>query len=817
MTTYGLGSCSSPIVIDDSDDETADDFLVAQELRPENPGQPTPSPPRTLSDQEASDCVTESSTSRVSRKDQTCKGIKAGKGYQLLVRMGFQPGYGLGPRLEGPTNPLELHLRHSKPLAGIGAPISGGKKRAWKHILEDRLYCEEPEPQASTSSSSRASHSTSLDSSAPPSTDISSTRNRPPQLQPQMPPLSSLPPLPPLLSPPTFPPLVPLSSFPSEPQGPFGYGGGYNGYSFGGGPPFTSNAFNNLVPCTVMDQSSLAFGYSFPSVQSYPLSTFQDTPSNSKLPDLSTSAVDLTPMAEATGTTMESGAVGDTPSSHKLSSTLAQKKQRPIGMDHDAKASIPHGTFTKVTLSPLPAPAKTLVMEAIPRKFRNVNFVIGWLSQFKIKSMPRFEIDQGKALIEFASRHAAEQAFSSPRMGGGEGLSGIRVFWYRLPPPEQQPAGLVKEETDTDASATRSGTIAVKETEKGKKKAASLTIVDTVHTPFTIPQSIKVEPSLPAPLVSPPTSSSPSHTLSDDLAYIPRSAATNDSTETFEAKAEDISPESMPQAATSETLDFKAVEKQQLLARHRALEEKIALAKAEMTQMMSTPTHPPEPSLTIELTQQFREESLRRMVLLSKRKRAESCVDTRDVSSNPTAILEPEEQKTPVASTSTSHAASGTSSPESSSESRSEISPTTSRSSALDELAISFISNTIQSCQPPPAKRFKSEKDELAKRQKELESHIVETKSLMQLLSTTRSKEDKGKIMAKLRVLNRRMEEIFKANSAAAASAAIRLSRSPPPSSFAGNKSRWPETSFETGILIISDSEDDDSDMDDGE
>ncbi|KAA1472479.1 hypothetical protein DENSPDRAFT_183393 [Dentipellis sp. KUC8613] len=812
MAAYGLGSCSSPIVIEDSDDEAADDLAVAEELRPDSPGQPTPSPPRTLSDQESPDWVAESSASKSTREDQTCKGIKAGKGYQLLVRMGFRPGYGLGPQLEGPPNPLEPDLRRGKPLAGIGAPISSSKKRARKHILEERLYCEASDPQASTSSSSRADHSSSLEPSAPPSADTSNTYTRHSQIPPpsSLPALPLFPPLPPI---PSFPPLVPMSAFPSDPQGPFSY----NGFGFGGGPPFTSNAFNNLVPCNVMDQPSLAFGYSFPPLQSYPLPTFQDTLSNFQQPDLSTST-DPVSKAEASVTTLESGATGDPSSSHKPSSTLAlpQKKQRPIGMDHDPKISSQHGIFPKVTLSPPPAPARTLVMEAIPRKFRDVNFVIGWLSQFKFKAMPRFELDQGKALIEFASRHGAERAFSSPRMGGGEGLSGIRVYWYRPVPPEQQPAGSVKAETNAETSTTRSGTIVVKQTEKGKKKAMSLTIVDTVYVPSNIPQSIKAEPSGVAPQVSPPTSSSRSHVPPDDLGTIPPFSPTIDSTQTFEATIEGTSPESIPPAPAFETqsLDVKAAERQQLLARHRALEEKIALAKAEMAQAEATPADPPESTSAAKLAQQFREESLRRMVLLSKRKRAGSSVDTRDVSSNPTAILEPEEQQTPIASTSTSHAASGTSSPELASEPQSEISPVTSKSSALDELAISFISNTIQSCQPPPAKRQKSEKDELAKRQKELESHIVETKTLMQLLTTTRSKEDKAQIMAKLRVLNRRMEEISQANSAASASAAVRPSRSPPPSSSDGSKSRWPETSIENGILIVSDSEDDDSDMD---
>ena len=79
--------------------------------------------------------------------------------------------------------------------------------------------------------------------------------------------------------------------------------------------------------------------------------------------------------------------------------------------------------------------------------------------------------------------------------------------------------------------------------------------------------------------------------------------------------------------------------------------------------------------------------------------------------------------------------------------------------------AISFISEAIKSQpltdsdQQPPTKRLKvsssGDRTDLAARQKALEAHIEETKTLMAQLSLAKTKSDKDKILATLRERNR--------------------------------------------------------------
>jgi G-patch protein len=88
MAIVGIGSRSSPIVIDDDDD---DDGSI---------------PPRAKSDSSSSSSVKEippqqsirdTTPARQEKPDQ----LTSGKGYSMLVRMGYKPGHGLGVNLEG--------------------------------------------------------------------------------------------------------------------------------------------------------------------------------------------------------------------------------------------------------------------------------------------------------------------------------------------------------------------------------------------------------------------------------------------------------------------------------------------------------------------------------------------------------------------------------------------------------------------------------------------------------------------------------------------------------------------------------------------
>lgn len=85
-------------------------------------------------------------------------------------------------------------------------------------------------------------------------------------------------------------------------------------------------------------------------------------------------------------------------------------------------------------------------------------------------------------------------------------------------------------------------------------------------------------------------------------------------------------------------------------------------------------------------------------------------------------------------------------------------------SASLDDLAVSFITESIQAAKsspppPPPSSSFKTtqsmEKLQLAAKQKRLEQHITLTKVLMAKLEAARTKDEKSKILAELRECRR--------------------------------------------------------------
>jgi len=127
---------------------------------------------------------------------------------------------------------------------------------------------------------------------------------------------------------------------------------------------------------------------------------------------------------------------------------------------------------------------------------------------------------------------------------------------------------------------------------------------------------------------------------------------------------------------------------------------------------------------------------------------------------------------------------------------------------SLNELAVSFIMETIQTVKSPPFKAVQvTDKDDLAAKQKRLEQHIAESKLLMAQLSSARTKEEKENILGVLRERRRLMEEDMKADSA--------KSSAPPVTSsvqtWQRQRSRWPEPPPTPTVLVISDDEDDEA------
>lgn len=95
MAVIGMGSRSSPIVIDDDDDDDS------------------PIPPKVKATSSSSSSVKGKPAQRSTptdiapardttpAKQVNPDQLKSGKGYSILMRMGYKPGYGLGVNLEG--------------------------------------------------------------------------------------------------------------------------------------------------------------------------------------------------------------------------------------------------------------------------------------------------------------------------------------------------------------------------------------------------------------------------------------------------------------------------------------------------------------------------------------------------------------------------------------------------------------------------------------------------------------------------------------------------------------------------------------------
>ncbi|KAF9567181.1 hypothetical protein CPC08DRAFT_703430 [Agrocybe pediades] len=148
----------------------------------------------------------------------------------------------------------------------------------------------------------------------------------------------------------------------------------------------------------------------------------------------------------------------------KSTSPTMQRASSPkppsqIGMLPDQDPNSKHGTFgatasmkdvgsdMKNRKSPyIPNPACTLVMEQIPKVFRNADYINKW-SRSVCGSLPIhafIDSSAGKALLEFATAELARKAWASPKLGSAlaafksHQLKGkpredqIKVWWYRV-------------------------------------------------------------------------------------------------------------------------------------------------------------------------------------------------------------------------------------------------------------------------------------------------------------------------------------------------------------------------------------------------
>jgi len=96
MAVVGMGSRSSPIVIDDDEDDGP--IPPKTKANSSSSSSVKGTPPQQLESTPADIAPARDTTPA---KQENPEQLKSGKGYSILVRMGYKPGHGLGVNLEG--------------------------------------------------------------------------------------------------------------------------------------------------------------------------------------------------------------------------------------------------------------------------------------------------------------------------------------------------------------------------------------------------------------------------------------------------------------------------------------------------------------------------------------------------------------------------------------------------------------------------------------------------------------------------------------------------------------------------------------------
>ncbi|KAH9940326.1 hypothetical protein B0H21DRAFT_579783 [Amylocystis lapponica] len=159
-------------------------------------------------------------------------------------------------------------------------------------------------------------------------------------------------------------------------------------------------------------------------------------------------------------------------------------QKRTIGMPADTTTPIKHGLYAPVTRNfPAVNPTRALVMELLPRKFRNREFILSWAKGFSPRDTIRIDcnVGIGKALVQFSRAELAREAFEGPRLTGGEGREHIRVYWYRgddlssAPRPDLEEGEIQEDDTQDQQAEARPSKKKAKVKQKVVKKKVQST------------------------------------------------------------------------------------------------------------------------------------------------------------------------------------------------------------------------------------------------------------------------------------------------------------------------------------------------------
>ncbi|TFK32343.1 hypothetical protein BDQ12DRAFT_728765 [Crucibulum laeve] len=286
--------------------------------------------------------------------------------------------------------------------------------------------------------------------------------------------------------------------------------------------------------------------------------------------------------------------------------------------------------------------------------------------------------------------------------------------------------------------------------------------------------------------------------------------------------------------------------KRTLMARQKELEERIAKSRLELQSQLAAKAPvreaKPQPAFAEaaysaaddqKMDKQAMEDRLRTLVLMSKKAKVETAPaslpqpppETPSDAASPPSTTPSEGFVSPPPPSASSTVSSALVTPTDSAAPSSPATPVpppssvsvTSHGFSLDDLAVSFITQTIKTVKaqpPPPPPSRANTKFELAAKQKRLEQQIAESKVLMAKLTQARTKQEKDSILRIMREKSRLMEEEDRVSSAPTdtllPTSASHESSTKPMNTQASMRMRWPESQHDAGVLILSDDEDED-------
>jgi len=322
------------------------------------------------------------------------------------------------------------------------------------------------------------------------------------------------------------------------------------------------------------------------------------------------------------------------------------------------------------------------------------------------------------------------------------------------PPPPNQPPPPLPPSTLSSGSGSQSYS-------QNLPSAARVPLL-----PLAAPQ-----PKVPQPFIA---QELPGQAIASLSSSAPTPAQSSSSPSTASTTPIPSEPKAMKNAPTEPSYTKRA-----LMARQKELEEKIAKSKLELAAAAATATaksggvsesatptittsQPPAATLRPSMDlgeKQAMEDRLRKLVLQSQKARGRGKVEA--TTTAPATFPPPQQQQNGVQQTLGSSATVSISS----------------HSFSLEDMAVSFITQTIDTIKSQPAKASPSPvvssavvgtakppppptsnpnvRLELAAKQKRLEDHILESKTLMAKLSQARSKEEKDGIMKVIREKSR--------------------------------------------------------------